>query len=910
MRPSLFLCATAFLMAQNTPGRVVLTGHIHPRAIAANDQGRVDSSLVLNHVLIMLKPSAAQQADLEKFLAELQDPSSPNFHKWLTPEQYADRFGLAQSAIDNIAAWLGGANLKVLSIARGRNAISFSGGVRQVESAFGTEIHNYVVGGEKHFANATAPSVPAAIAGYVRAIRGLDDFRMKPTLQVRPLMEKYTSGTAGTHYLAPDDIAAIYDMKPLLNGGITGAGQKIVIVGQTDIVVSDIEQFRGFFNLPAADPQQVRVPGTPDPGVLSTDLTEADLDIEFAGAAAPNATVIYVYSNDVVVSAQYAIDQNLAPVVSMSYGDCESNTGITGPEGLDALRALAQQGNTQGITWMAASGDNGAADCYADQLPGNRGAALAVDAPGSVPEITSVGGTELNEGGGTYFAPSNDPDHASVSTYVPEMAWNDTPLVGTPAATGGGVSSYFAKPAWQAGTGVPTDGFRDVPDVSFSASSDHDPRLFYTGGSLSLVGGTSVAAPTFAGIVALLNQYLVANGFQTTAGVGNVNPRLYALAQSAPGVFHDITVGSNIVDGCIGVRGCTTGPVGYNAGPGFDQTTGLGSIDVYNMVTAWHQTTTATKAVATVTLSQLAVPNTVTVAFSATVTSASGATPTGTVTLNAGGAAVATANLTAGTATLVVPTAKLSPGFNSLSAVYGGDANYATAAASIGVTVVSPTVMSILGVTNAASGAQAFSAGEIMAVYGTLLAGSALSASTLPLPTMLGGATATVNGTPAPLFFVSPGQINLQVPYGLPSGTPATLTVNYNGQSATTEFYVTNTSPGIFVDSTGAPAGAQTAKRGQTIAIYVTGLGSVSPQPATGALPSAGATPTPLQTPIITVAGVPASTVYAYLGIPAWAVGLTQINFTVPLGAPLGPQPLVVSSGTSISAPATINVTQ
>jgi uncharacterized protein (TIGR03437 family) len=775
--------------------------------------------------------------------------------------------------------------------------------VRQVEQAFGTEIHNFSVNGQMHFANSTVLTVPAAVGKMILAVHGLNDFRKQPHAKVLAKLPKYTSGTAGTHYLAPGDIAAIYDMKPLWDSGITGAGQKIVIVGQSAVNVTDIEQFRSFFNLPAMDPQMVTVPSATVPGIVSGDVDESDLDLEFAGAAAPNATIVFVYSNDVDLSLQYAIDQNLAPVISMSYGDCEYDNGVSGQFGLNGYRALAQQANALGITWMAASGDSGAADCYG--IPGVNStvaAGLAIDAPGSVPEVTSVGGTELNEGSGTYFAAANDPNHTSVTNYVPEMVWNDTSVAGSPSASGGGASTYFTKPTWQSGPGVPADGFRDVPDISLAAAVYHDPRMYYGSGTLGLIGGTSVSAPTFAGIVAMLNQYLVANGLQSTSGVGNVNPRLYALAQSAPAAFHDITVGDNMVDACSGRR-CTAGSVGFTAGPGYDQTTGLGSLDAFNLVTSWAQTSTAAKGSVSMTL--LGGPT----SFTASVTSSNGGTPTGTVTLVTGGATLATATLnSSGIATLTA--SALPAGFDSVTAKYSGDANYSGAAASLSFSITSPTVMSITGLTNAASYKQAYAPGEIMAVFGNLLSGSTQSAPTIPLPTTLGGVTATINGIAAPLYFVSPGQINLQIPYGLTSGSVANLVVTYNGQSASSGLYLTGAAPGIFLDSTGAPAGAASAKRGSTIALYVTGQGAVSPQPATGALPASGTVPVPQQTMLVSIGGVTLSTPYAYIGIPAWAIGLTQINVTIPGSVPLGPQPVIVTSGTSVSAAATINITQ
>ena len=903
--------------------RAILPGHMHPGAITANDMGRVDASLTLQHVSIFLRPSQAQQADLTSFLAQQQDPNSPNYHRWLTPEQYADRFGASQQDAARVVAWLKKENLRVIEVARGRNLISFTGAVRDVEHAFGTEIHNYAVDGEAHFANATDPSVPMNLGNIVMAIHGLNDFRMKPFVRVKGRLPNptYTSGASGSIFVAPDDLATIYDVKPLLNSGINGAGLKIAVVGQTDINLSDIEAYHAFFNLPATDPQLILVPGSKDPGILSTtgDLGEADLDIELSGAIARAATILFVYSNNVEDSLEYAIEENLAPVLSMSYGECESATGNAN---LKAQQALAEQANAQGMTWIAASGDDGAAGCYTGSGQGNADATLAVSAPASIPEVTGMGGTEFNEGSGTYWSGANDTNHASALSYIPEIVWNDSLADGSPSASSGGASSFFAKPTWQTGTGVPTDGARDVPDLALAASDDHDLIMIYTGGSLELVGGTSCAAPAFAGMATLLNQYLVVNGFQKTAGLGNINPRLYALATS-PGVFHDITVGNNTVNGCIGVRNCTASPVGYSATVGYDQASGLGSVDLFNFATAWPQTSTTSKSAVTVTLTSSATTllSTASVTLTATVTLANPGTPTGTVTFYAAGVSLGSATLSGATAAFALRGSAQSPGLLSVSAEYSGDINYAAAAGSLSLTVVSTTVMAIQGIVNAASGNQAFSPGTIISIYGSLLAGSTLSATTVPLPTSLGGVTVSIAGTPAPIYFVSPDQLNIQIPFSIPTNAGVeTIAVTWNGTTVTAETPLDSASPGIFVDyTTGAPAGIQTAAPGQEIAIYVTGAGAVLPAVVSGSTPSGTTTPIPTLPVTVSVGGVIASTSYAYIGVPVWAIGLIQINFTVPTSAPLGSQPLLVMidlapSGDTpeyvISAAANIMVTE
>ncbi len=563
--------------------RVTLAGHINPRALRAVDQGRVSPNQPLTYVTLALAPSDAQKAELAQLLAEQQTPGSSNYHLWLTPEQYAERFGVSDDDLRKIEIWLQAHSLTVVAVARGRNSIAFNGSAAQVEAAFQIELHQYLTNGEYHFANSTEPSIPAAFAGVVTGIRGLNDFRLKPS-KIKQLNPEFTSG--GSHFLAPGDFATIYDITPLYNAGIDGTGQTLVVAGQTQVSLTDIETFRSTFKLSAKDPQIVLVPGSTDPGVSSGDLPEADLDLEWSGAVAKNATVIYVYTADVLQSVQYAIDQDLAPVISLSYGLCELET-----PSVDAtiFRSWAQQGNAEGITWFSASGDAGAADCNDTQNPG-----LAVDSPADIPEVTGIGGTEFAEGSGAYWNSSNATNLASALSYIPEMAWNDSAQDGQPTAGGGGASVFFQKPAWQTGPGVPADNARHVPDLALTASANHDGYLVFTSGKEQIYGGTSAPTPSFAGIAALLNQYLVSKNVLSTPGLGNINPNLYSLAQTNPGVFHDVTTGNNIVTvGCSSKqKTCTGTAVGYNAGSGYDQATGLGSVDAYKLATVWTSSST------------------------------------------------------------------------------------------------------------------------------------------------------------------------------------------------------------------------------------------------------------------------------------------------------------------------------
>jgi len=895
--------------------RATLAGHTHPRAMAASDQGRVDSSFPLDALTLVLKPSASQQADLDHLLAQQQDPASPNYHNWLSPEQYAERFGMTQSDIAQLIGWLQSQNLKVLSVARGRNAIRFTGTAGQVESAFRTELHHYELNGERHFANATDPSIPAAFTDAISAIHGLSDFRLRaPKHALRQPKANFTNvRLCGDNCIAPDDLAVLYDIQALYAAGIDGTGQKVAVVGQSNIKLADIEQFHSYFGLPGGDPKILLVPNTKDPGTSTGDMQESDMDIEWISAVARNASITFVYTGDAFNAAAYAIDQNLAPVLSMSYGLCEPDTPASQAR---TWQTLAQQGNAQGITWIAASGDAGAADCRGD---GSRGTAtLSVDLPGALPEVTSMGGSEFNEGSGTYWSNTNSATHASVMSYIPETTWNDTANDGSPSAGGGGVSMYFAKPTWQSGPGVPSDGFRDVPDISISSSADHDGYLVYTGGGLAVFGGTSISAPVFSGIVALMNQYSVSRGMQSAPGQGNVNPRLYSLAQSTPSAFHDITTGNNIVPPCQNTtRVCTATPIGFNAGPGYDLATGLGSIDANVLVTSWTASTTpnarANSAVS-VTANATTVAPGGSIVLTATVQGAT-ATPTGTVAFSAAGSTLGTATLKGSgaiaSAALTVNASQLQAGADTITAQYSGDSLYNASSATISVTVNASTgPPSIGGLTNGASFKQAYAPGMILSVFGTNLAPGTQSASSLPLPANMQGVTATINGVTAPLYFVSPGQLNVQIPYETATNGTAILTVNNNGQSTTANFRPGAAAPGIFTDSNGAPVPNTSASRGQVVTLFITGDGALSPSLATGATPSAStpvsSLPKPTQSVTVTVGGVNAN--IQFIGVPSGLAGATQINYQVPNTAPAGNDAVVVTVGGVASAAATLRV--
>jgi uncharacterized protein (TIGR03437 family) len=899
--------------------RVRLTGQIHPMAKSDSDLGPLDSSTVLPAVTLVLQQTPEQQADLDRLLNAQQDPASLDYHRWLSPDQYADRFGASSDDIAKIAAWLEQHNLQVTSVGRARTSVAFTGTVSDVEQALQISFHRYSANGRAHFANTAEPSLPAALQSAIRSIRGLHDFRMEPKAVILPgpaLEPNYTSSTSGNHYLSPDDFGTIYNIKALWNAGYNGSGQKIVIAGQTRVDLTDIQAFRAKFQLPASDPQLILVPNTKDPGTVKGDLGEADLDLEWAGGTAPQATLVYVYSADVTDAVQYAIDQNLAPVLSVSYGLCEP---LTARSDMLAMQSWARQANAQGMTWMNAAGDSGGADCLSGTS--SNGAGLAVDSPADVPEVTGIGGTTLHEGSAQYWNATNNANGGSAISYIPETVWNDS-TPGNPAAGGGGASTVFAQPAWQTGLGVPNNGARNVPDVSLAASPGHDGYLVYSGGQLAVYGGTSASTPSFAGIAALLNHYLVSTGAQAVAGVGNMNPRLYALAQSGTGVFHDITTGDNNVNVTCGARArnCVPGSYGYAAGQGYDQASGLGSVDAYNLVTAWNSSSPA-RASASLALqaSATSVASTGSVTITATVTSGSGATPTGAITFTSGGKQIGVASLSGAgstaSASITVGAAQLQVGTNSIVAQYSGDTslNAATGAISVAVTAVTSSgPPTISGLANSASFHQAYAPGMVLTIFGSNLADVTWIASSVPLASQVSGVSVTIGTVSAPLYYVSPGQLNVQIPYETPVNQPVTLTLTNNGRTATTTFTVAAAAPGLFTDANGAIVPAATVARGAIVTLYLTGAGAVSPAIATGAAPAAGTPaaqlPAPVQATKVSIGGVAATVAFA--GIPTALVGVTQINLRVSTTTPLGTQPVVVTIGGVASAPATITVTQ
>ncbi len=556
---------------------VARLGDVHPLARKEFDTGRAKPEVRLDRLILVLQPDSDQQKALDTFLTEVQDPESANYRRWLTPEEFGEHFGVSGNDIRPVTAWLERHGLEIDELPAGGRAIVFSGSVAQVEAAFQTELHVYRVHGETHLANASAPRIPQAFAQVVTGVASLHDFR-KQAQHRRASLE--TSGAPeftgwGSYYLGPADFATIYDLAPLYNSSVNGSGQTIAVVGRTDINLSDVKGFRSEFGLPPNIPSVI-VNGA-NPGIVSADEQgEATLDVEWAGAVGQQALVELVVSastnttDGVDLSAQYIVSHNLAAVMTTSFGACEAFMGQTENQ---FWSALWQQAAAQGISAVVASGDSGAAGCNAPS------AAQAAYGPGvnglcSSPNSTCVGGTEFEDSTrSVYWSQTNTPNTlGSALSYIPEAVWNQSGSGGLWAG-GGGASSIYAKPAWQAGTGVPVDGKRDVPDVALSAAG-HDGYIVVLNGANYIFSGTSAATPSFAALAALTAE--MQNG-----RLGNLNPTLYALAarQATGGaaVFHDVTTGNNSVPGVTG----------YSAGSGYDLASGLGSVDAAVLANHW-----------------------------------------------------------------------------------------------------------------------------------------------------------------------------------------------------------------------------------------------------------------------------------------------------------------------------------
>jgi Pro-kumamolisin, activation domain/Bacterial Ig-like domain (group 3) len=779
---------------------VVLRGNTHPLALPKYDQGAAPASLPMQRMLLVLQRSPQQEAALDQLLEQQQDNSSPNYHRWLTPQQFGADFGPAAADIQTVTAWLQSHGFQVTRASKGGIVIEFSGTAGQVQETFHTAIHKYVVNLQQQYANSSDPQIPAALVPVVAGVRSLNNFPVQAMnhpagvfrrdkdsgkiLPVGPLpIPQFNAGVGcgilggPCEFLGPFDLATIYNVMPLWNATtpIDGTGQTIAIVGDSDINPADWAGFWNMFGVTTPKGTLNIIHDGPAPGIQG-DEAEADIDTQWSSAVAKGATIDLVVSQQtettfgVDLSAEYIVDNNLAPVMSESFGLCELFVGTTGNA---FYNALWQQASAQGITVLISSGDQGSAGC--DRGAEDAQFGLAVSGFESTPFNVSVGGTDFNDLTTTaeFWNVTNNPNQANAKGYIPEMTWNDTctnaeifpftktttaeqtcnntqvqeeGFLGVAGGSGGAsncttstglaqasCSGGYPKPSWQQNVpGVPADGKRDVPDVSLFASngfngtgyivceSDVTGSCNLANGQFLGFGGTSVSSPAFAGIMALINQ-------QTGERQGNANYVFYKMAATAANscnsstvpsmgtnncIFYDIPTGSTIAMPCAnGSPNCTTSSAadsigvlsGYSTTSGYDLATGLGSVNVQNLVNQWSTFAGQFKATKFSSFT-LGPPITIThgqaIPVAATVVPQTGTgTPTGSVVLitnngsSASGQQAAQQLLALTNGSLPASsTTTFLPGGTSytVTAHYGGDATFAPSDSSPATVTVNP----------------------------------------------------------------------------------------------------------------------------------------------------------------------------------------------------------------------------
>ena len=837
---------------------VTLPGGVSVLARARFDRGQAPASTQMSFVRLVLSRSLQQEAALEKFMAQQMDPSSPNYRKWLTPEQFGQLYGPADSDIDTLVAWLQSHGFTVQPVAAGRTSIAFSGSVSQVEAAFHTEIHSFDANGEQFLSNVTSPGIPSALTPVVSGIAQLNTLQPHPH-HIAGNMGTYDSErrrlvpaagasftptpflTAGCSsgtclYVVAGDAATIYDSPNSFNAGFstgtsyTGTGVTIGIGGDAPIQGTTVADYRTKF---VGDSNQPTITNlASDPATSTNDQDEAYLDNEIAGALAPGAAIHFYTSANLSLAVEQAISDNTVDIFSLSFGNCEA--ALTTADN-QLINGWWQQAATQGIAVAVSTGDSGSAACDNDNTEDVAQYGLQVSGFASTPYNVAVGGTDyvgLLSGFGTYVSSTNGTLYRSALSYIPESTWNDSTTTDTtisanaPAVVSGKTSivggaggasscstnnntttltnctSGYAKPAWQRGAGVPADSVRDLPDISLLAGNGADDAAWLVctddQGTVSGVnvtanctaqsngqfyffgyGGTSTSTPAFAGVLALVQQ-------KTGSRLGLAAQTLYDLynGANAASIFHDITVGNNSVTCTTGTPNCSKNTAGnyfltgYNTTTGYDLATGIGSVDVTQLIKYWgtaigvYSATVSVTSPPTITTNQ---PLTVTGTITGTTGPIPGtiATPTGTVTLtstgNSGPYASSAATLSSGSYTIMVPAGSLKAGIDTLSINYSGDATYAatSGAASVMVTQLTPAVT----VTPASS---------------SVVSNQSLSVTTKVTgtgPTPTGTVTLTAGSYTSSATSLASGSASITIPANTFSAGTGSISVSYSGDN-------------------------------------------------------------------------------------------------------------------------------
>jgi subtilase family serine protease len=914
---------------------VTLKGNVHPLARPEFDQGAASDSMPAMRMLLLLQRSLDQETALRALMDQQQDKTSSNYHSWLTPQQFAKQFGPVDADIQAVTGWLASEGFQNIKVGTGRTVIEFSGNIGQVRNAFHADIHMFVVRGETHHANVSDPQIPAALAPVIKGVVGLHDFRPKSLLQRAANFHKDKATVAGKgpsvtftagcgpggndpcYAVAPADFAKIYSVPATVGGNPAGQNVTIAIVQDSNVNVTDVQQFRQLFGLSNNFTNSNIILNGPDPGIqdpnsVSGDETEADLDVEWSGAVAPAATIDLVVSEDsqtlgaagIDLSAVYIIDNNIAPIMSESFGVCETGTGVNA-----FYSALWEQAAAQGITVVVSTGDSGSDVCDLATANDFATTGLSVSGLASTPFNVAVGGTDFQNGTApsAFWSTPGTPTE-SAKSYIPESTWNSSCAatavagsLGTCTATiinqdtangnfldvtagSGGESAITAntRPLWQVGITPTSDTLRDIPDLSLFSAVNTSSNSFYivceadspsqVGNSCSLtagqpvqitpVGGTSAAAPAFAGIMALVIQQ------QGGQRQGNANFVLYQLYKKNLGnavtictsnaanvtaagcIFYDVVTGNNAVACQGGTPNCSNTSTAasqfgvlvdpnnknnpaFSAVAGYDKATGLGSVNVANLLTNWGIASFASTKTTIAGAPTGTIAHGATVTFTVNVTSTSG-TPTGNVSLIASpttgspvtigaldNTTASTFALTGGSTTI---TTNLLPG-NVVGGVatpypvvaqYTGDGTFAAGtSAPVDVTVgqePSATAISVVGGATATS--VTYGSAYIMRVDVTNSGGVQCSMGTVPCPT--GSVSLTDNGNnlndfqntqtgtfsntatlPNDLGFLEDQLVQL------PGGTNSLL-AKYSGDTS----YTTSTSPALVVTVTSATTAA------------------------------------------------------------------------------------------------------
>lgn len=841
----------------NEAQRTVLHGNVSPLAQPQYDQGKVSDSLPASRVLLMLNRPPEREAALEQYLLEVHSKGSTTYHHWITPQQFGEQFGLADTDVQAVTDWLGSKGFRITKISQGKQFIELSGTAGQLQDAFQAEIHQYNVNGELHYANAHEISVPTALAQVVRGLVPLNNFRAEPYIKLAgtgrvsksthaitpdwTVPNPFGSSNPLGFLLAPEDLATQYDITPLYQAGTNGSGTTIGVIDESSIDLSLVSDFQQLFGISGTTPQVI-IDGD-DPGDVPEADIEAYLDVELSGAIAPKSTInLYIsdggsVADPLVFASLRAVEDNAAAVLSASFGECEE---LLGESGNQFWANLWEQAAAQGQTVIVATGDSGAVCSY--------GLGVSVSGVSSTPWNVAAGGTDFfysdyatgGASAASFWNATNDANLGSLKAPLTEQAWNDgfgLDVIpngfefGELGAGGGGASSCatsstssgacvggYPKPVWQTGTGVPSDGVRDVPDVSWFASNGANLSTYAicaeegecttepaTDAEIFFVGGTSASAPAMAGIMALVNQKF---GRQGQAGF-----TLYPLAKQKPAAFHDITEGSNQEECASGSLDCAQneqlGGVGestvYLTTTGYDLATGLGSIDANQLVTNWDSITFKSS-MTNLTLSPTTITHGTPVLVTSTVTG-TGGVPTGDVALLTNSPQPFSQSVTFGTLNGGTTSSDVNffpGGTYEVTAQYGGDGTFGASTSTPVTLTVNPEKSVInLEVVNNNTG---YAASGFSLPYNT-----ATSMNVFPesITASTGGQT---DGTATGTATFTIDSTNATVPVdaaGLADFTPPTLSVGSHTVSASysgdASFEPSTAAPITFTVTKGAP---------------------------------------------------------------------------------------------------------